>query len=79
MATNGKTESESRKHLDEDDRAAVSFVISMGDDCVERPRSTPPKRLRNYQRKTVSRQELEQKQVDAEIRRKVHTYSWEVL
>ena len=76
MATNGKEENESHKPLNGDDRAAVSFVISMDDGCLERPRSATPKRFRNYQKKTVTRNELEQKQVEAEIRRKVQLVAW---
>ena len=77
MAAHCKEKSESHGPLRQGDHAGVSFVVGMDGDCLERPRSAPRKRFRNYQKKTVSRDQLEQKQVEAEIRRKVRMNSGE--
>ena len=47
-----------------------AFVVNFGDNH-DRPRSSPPKRFLKYQKKTVSKEELDKKQKDAERRRKV--------
>ncbi|KAK7087991.1 hypothetical protein V1264_021974 [Littorina saxatilis] len=52
------------------DHAGVAFVVGIDGEDMERPRATPPKRFIEYHKKTVSRQVLEQKQLEAEYRRK---------
>ena len=72
MAATGKLESESSAK-EKANHAGLTFLVGLDGDGaeLERPRSAPPKRLRNYQKKTTTREELEQKQSDAEKRRKV--------
>ncbi|XP_076452304.1 uncharacterized protein LOC143287947 [Babylonia areolata] len=56
--------------IEKNKQSGVAFHVSTEEEGERRPRSAVPERLKSYKKRTVTREELEQKQLEAESRRK---------